>query len=297
MPPLQAGESDAMLNVPGVAPPAGHRGYDIQDTQVSPGFFAAMQTPLLRGRSFTEADLAHAGSVVVVNRAFAEKFWPGQDPIGKQVNFLDETTPQAVVIGETPTGKYTALDEPPKPFLYELQKLSTTGFLMMHTAGPPQSVLLTVQQRLRQVDPDLSPLQTGEQFLAVSLFPAHVTVILLSAFGLLALVLAVLGLAYTMSQRRWEFGVRMALGASPGSLEGSVVRRGVQTAAIGVAIGVVLALGASRVLAGLLYQVSPTDPVTYAGVAVLLVLIAALACYMPARRAGRVDPAVTLRTE
>lgn len=127
------------------------------------------------------------------------------------------------------------------------------------------------------------------------------TVILLSAFGLLALVLAVLGLygvmAYTVSQRRWEFGVRMALGASPGSLEGSVVRRGVETAAIGVAIGVVLALGASRVLAGLLYQVSPTDPVTYAGVAVLLVLIAALACYMPARRAGRVDPAVTLRTE
>lgn len=300
-PPLQAGESDAMLNVPGVAPPLGHRGYDIQDTQVSPDFFAAMHTSLLRGRSFTEADLAHAGSVVVVNRAFAEKFWPGQDPIGKQITFLDETSPQAVVIGETPTGKYTALDEAPKPYLYELQKFSTTGFLMMHTAGPPQSVLLTVQQRLRQVDPDLTPLQTGEQFLAVSLFPAHVTVILLSAFGLLALALAVLGLygvmAYTVSQRRWEFGVRMALGASPGSLAGSVVSRGVRTAAIGVAIGVVLALGASRILSGLLYQVSPTDPVTYAGVALLLVLIAALACYVPARRAGRVDPAVTLRTE
>ncbi|MGH9413079.1 MAG: FtsX-like permease family protein [Terriglobales bacterium] len=113
------------------------------------------------------------------------------------------------------------------------------------------------------------PVHTGEQFLALALFPAHITVMLLSGFGVLALVLAVLGLygvmAYTVTQRRWEFGVRMALGASPGSLEGAVVRRGVRTAAIGVGIGVVLALGMSRVLAGLLYQVSPTDPVTLWG--------------------------------
>lgn len=299
--PLQAAESDALLSIPGLAPPPGHRGYDVHDTSVSPDYFAAMGTPLMRGRVFTPSDLARASQVVMVNAAFAQRFWPGQDPVGKQITLLNNPPVQATVIGEVPTGKYVALDESPLPFLFELQKFSGAGFLMIHTTGNPQALLPGVQKRLLAVDPDLTPLSTGRQFLAVSLFPSHITVILFTAFGLLALALAVAGLygvmAYTVSQRKWEFGVRMALGASPGTLAGAVVGRGVRTAALGVAIGVALALAISRLLTGLLYNVSPSDPLTYAVVIVLLVGIAALACYVPARRAGRVDPATTLRSE
>ncbi|MGH9468085.1 MAG: FtsX-like permease family protein, partial [Terriglobales bacterium] len=165
----------------------------------------------------------------------------------------------------------------------------------------PTSVLATVGQRLEAVDPDLDTVQTGTQFLGVALFPAHVTAILLGAFGVLALALAVVGLygvmAYSVSQRTWEFGVRLTLGASPGSLAGAVVGQGLKVALVGIVIGVGLALALSKSMAGMLYGIQPTDPVTYIAVAALLAGITVLACYWPARRASRVDPALTLRLE
>lgn len=302
-PPMTGAESDTSVNFPGVAPPPHHAGYDVQTSLISPGYLAAMGIAVLRGRGFTPADMPNAKRLVIVNRAFAQRFWPGQDPVGKTIT-LGRVHPQSVVVlGEVPTGKYQSLQERPRPFFYQLAPLQHTAYLAMRTAGPPLTVFATVERRLQAVDPDLSSsdLDTGAQFLALPLFAAKLTAILLTVFGLLALVLAILGLygvmAYAVSQRTREFGVRLALGASPRELARMVVRQGARTAAVGIAIGIVVTLLLTRGLGSFLFGVSAADPATYAAVAILLAIVAMLACYIPARRAARVDPAVTLRIE
>lgn len=303
-PPLRAMESDTSLNLPGVAPPPGHTHYQMQTSIVTPGYFAAMGTPILRGRAFDRADLAHARGVVIVNAAFARRFWPGQNPVGKQVTLYNGRKPSpAQVIGEVPTGKYRSLQEAPRPFIFQLRELSQAAFLAMHTAGSPLAVYAAVERRLDAVDPDFSSsdLVTGAQYLTVPLFAAKVAAILLTAFGVLALLLAVLGLygvmAYAVSQRAREFGVRLALGASPRALSRMVVGQGLRTALLGILIGAGFTLLVAQGLSALLFHVSAADPVTYVSVAALLAAVSALACYLPARRAAQVDPAVTLREE
>ena len=303
-PPLRTMESDTGLNLPGITPPPGHTHYQMQTTLVTPGYFAAMGTPILRGRAFDRADLAHARGVVIVNAAFARRFWPGQNPVGKQVTLYNGKQPSpAQVIGEVPTGKYRSLQEAPRPFIFQLHDLGQAAFLAMHTAGSPLAVYAAVERRLEAVDPDFSSsdLVTGAQYLTVPLFAAKVVAILLTAFGVLALLLAVLGLygvmAYAVSQRAREFGVRLALGASPRALSRMVVGQGLRTALLGILIGAGFTLLAAQGLSALLFHVSAADPVTYVSVAALLAAVSALACYLPARRAAQVDPAVTLREE
>lgn len=302
-PPMNGAESDTLLNFPGVAPPRGRQGYDVQTAQITPGYFAAMGIPLLRGRVFTQTDMAGAHGVVIVNEAFARRYWPGQNPVGKQVILGIRKPAPAMVIGEVPTGKYHSLQERPQPFIYQVGPMNSAAYLIMRTAASPLAVDGAVTRRLEAMDPDLSSsdVVTGAQFLAVPLFTAQLTAILLTAFGLLALVLAILGLygvmAYAVSQRSREFGVRLALGASPRELARMVIRQGARTAAVGIAIGVVVTLLLTRGLASFLFDVSTADPLTYIAVAILLAVVAILACYLPARRAARMDPAVTLRVE
>jgi predicted permease len=303
-PPLYSMESDTGFNLPGVAPPPGHTHYQMQTALVTPGYFAAMGTPILRGRAFDRADLAHAAGVVIVNAAFARRFWPGQNPLGKQITLYNGAKPSpAEVVGEVPTGKYRSLQEAPRPFLFQLHDLGHAAFLAMHSAGSPLAVYAAVERRLEAVDPNFSSsdLETGAQYLTLPLFTARLAAILLTVFGVLALLLAVLGLygvmAYAVSQRAREFGVRLALGANPGKLAGMVVGQGLRTALLGILIGAGLTLLAAQGLSALLFRVSAADPVTYVAVAALLAAVSALACYLPARRAALVDPAVTLREE
>lgn len=301
--PMNGTESDNMINLPGMAPPAGRQGYDIQTATVSAGYFAAMGIPLLRGRVFATSDVADHRGVVIVNQAFAQRFWPGANPVGKQLLLGSPKTASVMVIGEVPTGKYQSLQERPRPFFYQTGPVTGPVMLVMGTAGSPIAVYAAVARRLEAVDPDLSSsdLVTGTQFLSLPLFTAKLTAIMLSVFGLLALVLAVLGLygvmAYAVSQRSREFGVRLALGASPSELAGMVIRQGARTALVGIGIGIVVTLVLTRGLASFLFHVSTADPLTYVAVAVALAIVAVLASYVPARRAARMDPAVTLRVE
>lgn len=302
--PLQGSISQDYMSLPGIAPPPGDRGYNIDDIPVGPDFFRAMGIRLLQGHGFSRADLRRKDMAVVVDQAFARRFWPGQNPVGKTFTLLQDPPRQAVVVGEAPTGKYRSLTEAPRPFVYYLQDFAAAPAALVLRAAHPGSEVLPLVRRLGALDPRLHSsheLQTGTAFMALPLAPARAAAKVLTALAILALVLAITGLyavmAYAVGQRTREFGVRLALGETPGRLLGRVVGQGMGLAGIGIAIGVAIALASLRLLGAALYGISPADPATYVSMAVLLAVVAAGACYMPARRAARVNPVQALREE
>jgi FtsX-like permease family len=227
--------------------------------------------------------------------------WPGEDPLGHQVKVGDSG--DVPVIGVVKTGKYRTLGEDPIPVAYLPVGFMPRETLVARTMSDPRLLLDPIRREIRRVDPNLAAtdLETLEQFMTLPLFPARVAGILLGVFGMLALVLAVGGLygviAYTISQRTREIGLRVALGATAKDVAALVLRYGLAIAVAGVAIGMALAFGAARVLSGLLYGIRADDPATLVGVSFALVGVTLLACYIPARRAMRVDPMVALRYE
>jgi predicted permease len=270
---------------------------------VSPRYFAAMRIPLLAGRDFTDQDDSKALQVAIVNEAFAHRFWPGQDPLGRRFN-TDGTW--RTVIGLATQGKYNRLSESAWCFYYLPYQQGAPdldlGFCV-RTVGDPAAFANTLRQTVRALDPRVELLQTVP--LAVHsgmvLFPQRMASSLLVLLGLIALVLSAMGvyavMAYAVSQRTQEFGVRIALGASARDVLRLVLGRGLLLAAGGVAAGIVLAFAMARLMAGFLYGVSPFDPLIFLGVPSFLALVALLACYLPARRATRVDPVEALRSE
>jgi len=271
---------------------------------VGPAFCRTMGIPLLRGRDFAAADAAASPKPVIINEAMARRFWLGQDPIGKILGFPDDKTHRGLVIaGVVKTGKYHTLSEGPQPVIYLPADSEWHATLLIRTEGDPKGLLASVRREVQALDPDAVPidLETMQQYMALPLFPAHTTGLLLGAFGILALVLAVTGLygviSYAVSQRTHEIGIRMALGAERRDVLRLVVGQGLGLTLIGVAIGLAGAFAATRALSSLLYGISPTDPVTFLGVSFLLTAVALLACYIPARRAVKVDPMVALRYE
>ncbi|MGH9481720.1 MAG: ABC transporter permease [Terriglobales bacterium] len=303
--PLQVGESDTFVLTPGMQPPPNRPGIDIDTSNVTPGLITAFGTRMLAGRDFQEADLGSGHPrEVVVNQTMAQEFWPHASALGKTLLFpgANDKRP-ALVIGVTATGKYRSLGEAPRPYFYQLTPPDGPMTLVARVAGPPRAFLPRVQQTLEGMDPDLTSdnLQTIQQYLAVPMFPARFTGTMLVGFGVLALLLAMLGLygviATSVAQRTQEFGIRMALGASGGMVARLVVAQGLRLALIGVAVGIGLALLLTRLMAGLLYGLSALDPVSFGVAAVLLAAVAALASYLPARRATRVDPLRALRVE
>jgi len=304
-PPLQISVSAAYVLPPGMAPPAGHRGYQVDQTSVAPNFFHASGTPLLQGRDFTDADLAPGHPhLVVINEAFAQQFWPHRDAVGQTLLFPgNKDFPSAQIVGVAATGKYRSLGEAPRPFLYELHTLQSQALMLVRVRGKAEAFLASVRQTLQQLDPNLTAdnCQTMAQLMQVPLFPARFTGILLSGFGLLALLLAIVGLygviAAAVAQRTREYGIRMALGAQTGDLLRLVVGQGLRLALWGILAGVVVAAGLTHFMAALLYGMSPADPISYLAAALLLAAVAALASYLPARRATRVDPLRALRWE
>jgi putative ABC transport system permease protein len=282
----------------------GQQKIGVDMTSAGPRFCRTMGIPLLRGRDFTSDDATASPKPAIINEAMARRFWPGHDPIGERMGFPDDKSRRGlVVVGVVKTGKYHTLSEGPHPFMYLPFDYRPRATLVVRTQGVPRALLTSVRHEVQSLDPNVVPidLETMKQYMALPLFPAHTTGLLLGTFGILALVLAVTGLygviSYAVGQRTHEIGIRMALGADHADVLKLVVRQGMILTLMGVAIGIVLALAATRVLSSLLYGIRPTDPTTFAGVSLLLVGVAFLASYIPARRATKVDPMEALRYE
>jgi len=261
-----------------------------------------MGIPLLTGRGLTPAEAeADAPATVVINEYLAQRLWPGENPIGKRIAMGGEKT-MSEVIGVVANGKYQTLGEMPVAAVYR-GGLMSQRTLLVRGSGDAHPMLNAMQHEIRVVDPMMAgtSAQTIEEYMALPLFPARTTGLLLGVSGFLALVLTTIGLfgvvAYIVSQRTREIGIRMALGARRGDVLRLVMKQGFWVTLIGLVAGSLGAVGGDRVLSPLLYGVSATDPLTLLGVGCGLAVVTMLACYLPARRAMRVDPAAALRYE
>ncbi len=271
---------------------------------VMPDYFNTMSIAL-RGRDFTERDKDRESRVVIVNETFAKRFWPGQEAIGKRFNFSGPTDPLWEIIGIAGDGKYESLGEEQKIAFYRpmMRDYTTWTSLVARTNGDPVPIISSIRNEIRSLDATLpiSGVKTLQEHMNVPLFPARVAATILGSFGLLALILAAIGIygvmSYAVSQRTREIGIRMALGALKGDVLKMVVGQGLKLVLIGVLIGLGSALFLTRFLSAVLYGVSATDVITFVTIPVLLALIALLACYLPAYRAAQVDPIKALRYE
>ena len=279
---------------------AGKRTVTIDVLRVGTRYFETMGIPFSRGHDFTSEDNKKPGALII-NEAMARQLWPGQDPLGQHADIGNRGA--VPVIGVVKTGKYRTLGERPLPVAYLPVGDLPRETLVARTIGDPRTLLDPIRREIHNVDPNLAAtdLETLQQFMTLPLFPARVTGILLGIFGMLALVLAMGGLygviSYTISQRTREIGLRVALGAQRKDVAALVLRHGLAIAGVGVAVGIAVAIGVTRVLSSLLYGIRADDPATLIGVSVLLVGVTVLACYVPARRAMKVDPMVALRYE
>jgi putative ABC transport system permease protein len=270
-------------------------------------FLETLGIALFRGRNFSEIDTENAPLVAVVNEVLAANVWPGEDPIGQTLYYPGPNNGRTPieVIGVVRNTQMRSLRAPPGPFMFIPFKQNYEPIMRLHvrTLGDPMAVSAGVLQRIAQLDESLPVYQvsTLQERVADSLGETTLSAILITVFGALALLLAGVGLygtiAFAVSQRRHEFGVRFALGAQRADVLHMMLRQGLKLALAGVGIGLAGALGMTRLVQGLLYGVDPTDPATFGAIAVLLVTIALLASYLPARRATRIDPLEALRSE
>ncbi|MDX2153732.1 MAG: ABC transporter permease [Bryobacteraceae bacterium] len=268
-----------------------------------PGYFETMGMPIIRGRDFMESDRDGAPLVALVNQSLARELWPGQDPIGRKLVFGSKVAvPVAGVVRDI---RQDALDASPKPEFYisSLQAPFHSGSLAIRTSVKAESIVEAVRRVIWNLDPQqpIIDVRTMDEILDREVSQRRLQASLLSGFAALALGLAAIGLygvlAYSVAQRLPEFGVRIALGASPAALLRAIIARGLTLTLLGLAIGAAGALALSRMISAFLFGVTATDPATYAGTAILLLLAATLAGYLPGRRATGVDPATALRQE
>ncbi len=302
--PLGLSGSRTTITVDGYTPQPGED-MEIDVNEVSPRYFETMQIPMLQGRAFTAADQAGAPLVAVVNEGFVKRFWPGQDPIGRRFREGGAQAPLIEVIGVARDGRYRTIGERQRALFYHpvAQDYAPAGTLIVRTAGDPLALAPAVRQVVQSLDPNLPVygVRTLRTHMGASLFPVRTAAGLLTVFGALALLLASVGLyavmTFAVGQRTREIGIRMALGAQRADVLGLVVRQGMALTAFGLAVGLWAAAWLSKFTATLLHSLEPTDPVTFAGIAALLALIALAACWVPARRAARVDPMEALRYE
>ena len=298
-----AGGYDTRVAVVGEALDSVNRGHRTDRNSVTPDYFRTLSIPIVRGRGFTTRDAAGGPLVAVVNQALAETLWPGQDPIGKRF-VRTWGGPPLEVVGVARDVKYRSLFEERRLTFYQPLAQDYQDAIVVHlrVAGDPRVLARSVERAVHELDRDLPVYrtQTLEQRRANSLGQQRSGAMLSSLFGVLALVLTAIGLyaalRYSVAQRTREIGVRLALGAQRRDVLRRVLVQGVTLTLIGLGIGLVGAVASTSVLRGQLYGVTPFDPVSFGAVSVLLVSVAALASYLPARRATRVDPVVALRT-
>jgi len=269
----------------------------------TPDYFKILGIPLVAGRTFTSADKHGAPLVVVLNQSVARHHWPGTNPIGRRISF-DEGKTWATVIGIVGDTKEFSLNEQPSDEIYlPLDQNAAVGSLLVRTVADPMSLANQILRSIREVDPEtaIPNLETLEQARSDTLASPRLRANLLGLFAVLALVIAATGiggiLALSVNQRVHEIGIRLAVGARPVDILLMVIRQGMTMVLAGLALGLAGALAITPLLHALLFQVTPTDPLTFVGVASLLGLTALLACYLPARRSTRIDPLVALRHE
>jgi predicted permease len=274
---------------------------------VTPEYFTTMQIPILEGRAFTDADTSASGHVAIVNKLMAERLWPNQDAIGRKFSTESATGPFITVVGVARNSRNSNLTEPPDIYFYEsmAQNYHSTHVLQFRTSVPPESLIPAIEAQVRDLDPrlpvfDVMPM---ERTLAGvnGYFLFHVGVGFAGVLSGLGMLLAIVGLygvvSFTANQRTHEIGIRMALGAQPVNIVVLVLRQAVVLVAVGIGLGLIVALAVTRLLSTMLIGVAPHDTITFATVASVLVVVTLVACFLPARRAARLDPSVALRYE
>ena len=299
--PLGFRNNDRDVEIPGYTP-AKNEGMSVNNARTGPGYFAAMGIPLLKGREFTAQDDSGAVRVIVVNERFVARFWAGQEALGKTFRTAGR---DYTVVGVVPTGKYQRLGEDPRAFMWfhMAQTWNASMEIVIRTTGDPAAVIPILREEIAALDPNLplSNVRTMDKHLGISLLPARLTGAALGVFGILGLLLASVGMygvmAYSVSQRTREIGIRMAIGAAASDVVRLVMTQGLTLVLVGTAIGLGGAFAAARLLAGVLYGGASFDPMTFTLVPLVLIAVAAVATFAPARRAAAVDPAITLRAD
>jgi putative ABC transport system permease protein len=274
---------------------------------VSSRYFDAMRIPLVRGRLFREEDREESEPVAIVSERFALQYFPGEDPIGRRLRGASRGNPQEfrTIVGVVADIRVEALETEPRPHYYSPieQESDLAMAFVVRTAGARPGISEEIASAVRSADPDLPVYlpRSMEEVTLEGLRDRRLAARLTASFALVALALAVLGIygvtSYGARRRTREVGIRMALGAERGEILKMVVARGMRLALAGIALGLVLALSAARLLTSLLYEVSPADPASFLGIAILLAGSAFAASYLPARRAARLDPLTALRHE
>jgi putative ABC transport system permease protein len=275
---------------------------------ISPGYFDTMTIPLLSGRKFSDQDILTSPSVAVISETMARSFWPNEDPVGKRIGIgeIKSDRDWTTVIGVARDVRQIQLTAAPEPQMY-LTYLQFGFFdsrdLVVKTDVDPASMAATVRKAVWEIDKDqpVSNIQTMEAILADSIAQQRFSMVLLAIFAGVALVLAAVGIygvmSYSVAQRTREIGIRMALGAQTGAVLKLAVGYGIKLVLIGIAIGLIAAFALTRLMSTLLFGVTATDPITFTLISLLLICVAALASYIPARRATKVDPMIALRYE
>jgi len=301
MVPLTLNSSDQGVGIPGYEP-GPDESMSIRYNMVTPGYFEAMAITILSGRPFLDMDDRDGAPVLIVNQQFVNRFWPGEDVVGRIVRTGGE---EREIVGVVPTGKYFSLGEEPSAFMYlpQAQYWSFPMTAHLRTTGDPNELAVSVRREVQRLDASMpvADLRTMTSTLGVSLFPARLGGAALGIFGVLGMILAAVGIysvmAYSVSQRTHEIGIRVALGAATGSVVGMVIKKGMTMVGVGVVLGAGLAIGAGNLMQGMIYGVSAIDPITFLGIPGMLCAVALLATYLPARRAASVDPMKALRSD
>ncbi len=301
--PLQSSYSNGTVSIVGRPPDKPGNEPFAENRDVSAGFFAALGIPLLRGRNFTHQDRPGTEPVLIVNHAFASKYFPNADAIGQRIRVTDSIS--APIVGVVGDVRESRIDWPSAPTLYYsfLQQPRNDMTLVISTTVAPTSIMNAVRAAIHSVDANqpVYEVKTMDDVVAESVSSTRFSFWLLGTFAAIALALAAVGIygvmSYMVTQRTREIGIRMALGARHSAVMQLIVKHGMSLAIAGLAIGTVIALALTRVLASMLYGASATDPATFAGVALLLGIVALVASYVPARRAAAVDPVIALRSE
>jgi putative ABC transport system permease protein len=299
--PLAGGNSSRSFSLPGI-----EKGYSADIRVSTPDYFHAMGIPLLKGRSFSESDLGSSLNVAIVNEALARTVFPGQDPIGKQLTKFGPDNLTLQIIGVVGNVRHVGLDTDPHSEIYQLlgQAQWPSMFVAIRSAtSDPTSVTSAAQNVVWSVNKDvpLVNVRTMQEVIANSVQPRRFSMLLLTIFAAVAMLLAAVGLygvmSYSVAQRTKEIGVRMALGARRPDVLALIVKQGMALVLMGIAAGTILALGMTRLISGMLFGITASDPLTFVAVAALLGGVAFFANYLPARRAASVDPMVALRYE
>ncbi|HEY7544914.1 MAG TPA: FtsX-like permease family protein, partial [Blastocatellia bacterium] len=264
---------------------------------INPGYLSTMGIPVLRGRGFAESDMPLKAAII--SETMARRFWPDEDALGKRIKVFGQSLEIVGIVKDT---RHTALDAQPSAELY-LPLINLSMHLVVRTESNPLKFVAAVREQIQSIDPDqpISDVATMEQLTAASVSARRFNMLLLGLFAAVALALTMAGIygviSYGVAQRTREIGIRVALGASRSDVSNMVVRQGMSLTFVGVAIGLAASLALTRLMKSLLFGVSATDPLTFAAIALLLILVALAACYIPALRAAKVDPMVALRYE